>query len=94
MRNTVCLLITCLLGVIASGQDFEAIQLQQKLTQHPQQDTVRVNLLNTLAGNASVPTGQKDTIATESLALSQKLNYAIGEGYALDISWYHQIATG
>jgi hypothetical protein len=81
-------------GVVVSGQDFEAVQLQQKLTQHPQQDTVRVNLLNTLAETLRYLPAKKDTIATEALALSQKTHYAIGEGYALVYPLGTKIAAG
>ena len=58
--------------------------LKKLLDAHPQQDTVRVNLLNNLAMEIRrVDRKQMPAITEQALALSQQLKYQKGEGFAL-----------
>src|SRR6476661_2795572 len=83
MKITILTLLVCSLALSVSGQDLETQRLRQDVMQHPQQDTVRVNLLNTLAKVNSIQADEQKKLATEALAISQKTHYVIGEGYAL-----------
>lgn len=67
----------------ASGQEKLIGKLEQQLKIHPQADTFRVNRLNLLCELPSISTGKQDTLSSEALALSQKLNYYDGEVFAL-----------
>lgn len=58
--------------------------LRRLLDAHPQQDTVRVTLLNKLATELRrIDRKQMQTFTEEALKLSQQLKYQKGEGYAL-----------
>src|SRR5579862_7962873 len=70
----------CLLQTRA--QDSEIQKLQQQLKEHSQPDTFRVNRLNQLC-LLSISAGLTDTLSNEALSISRKINYAVGEGYAL-----------
>ena len=76
------LLLICS-SLYAFGQEQKIKLLQQQLMHHPQADTFRVNRLNELGMITSLPSGKVDTLATEALAISRKLGYSEGEGYAL-----------
>ncbi len=78
---TVISLLVVVLQVL--GQDAQVEKLKQQIKQHPQQDTFRVNHLNLLAKSTTIAAGQLDTLANEALSISQKINYAVGEGYSL-----------
>src|SRR5258705_7549928 len=58
--------------------------LKNLLNTHPQEDTIRVNLLNNLVPEIRrFDRAQTPPFVEEALQLAQKLNYAKGEGYAL-----------
>jgi signal transduction histidine kinase len=85
MRKKLTLLILTFLvinGLLAQTPALDS--LNKLLAQHPQQDTVRVNLLNSLIrevrrfDRTKVP-----PFVDESLKLSQKLHYQKGEAYAV-----------
>lgn len=67
----------------SNGQELVIRKLRQQLKEHPQADTFRVNRLNKLALTGSLSTAQIDTLANEALLISRKINYQLGEGYAL-----------
>ncbi|WP_426670355.1 tetratricopeptide repeat-containing sensor histidine kinase [Mucilaginibacter sp. McL0603] len=78
----VCLaLIICF--VKAYGQEREIKKLELELKNHPQQDTFRVNRLNRLGQFNSLPNAKIDSLATEALMISRRINYPVGEGNAL-----------
>src|SRR5215203_3158651 len=61
-----------------------ADSLKQQLNAHPQEDTIKVNLLNNIAYEVrrSKP-GTADSLIKLSIELADKLNYTKGKGYAL-----------
>lgn len=79
------LLLTLLLLIFFQQgwtQDAQIETLQQQLARHTQQDSFRVNRLNELASLLLSP-GRRDSIASEALFISKKIQYPKGEGYAL-----------
>ncbi len=83
MKITIFVLFVSIIGLPALGQNLETTKLQQSIKEHPQQDTTRVNLLNTLAIDQSLQSDEIEKLSTEALTISRKTDYAIGEGYAL-----------
>lgn len=67
----------------AAGQDREVEQLKKILSQHPQQDTFRVNRLTDLVNSGELTPDETEKMAEEALTISRKTDYAVGEGYAL-----------
>lgn len=67
---------------LCCGQRLSQQQLEEILQDHPQEDTFRINKLNEigLLGNDSK---DNEKHAREALSLSRKLNYAVGQGFAL-----------
>src|SRR4026208_1285470 len=58
--------------------------LRNLLNAHPQEDTIRVNLLNNYVQELRrIDRAQAPPFVEEALQLAQKLNYAKGEGRAL-----------
>ncbi|HEY4197807.1 MAG TPA: tetratricopeptide repeat protein [Mucilaginibacter sp.] len=74
-------LVTCFIH--SNGQELLIKNLRQQLKEHPQADTFRVNRLNKLALTGSLSATQIDSFANEALLISRKINYPLGEGYAL-----------
>lgn len=65
------------------AQSFEIENLRKEIKDHPQQDTFRVNRLNALCFTLPrIEASEMEQSANEALLISQKLNYAVGEGYA------------
>ena len=83
MRKIIFILFAWMLVIHVYGQDQEVIKLQQQINQHSQQDTFRVNRLNDLAALISLTVQQRDSIANEALAISEKINYQRGIMQAL-----------
>src|SRR6187431_2529255 len=86
MRNRLILLI--ITSMIASNLLFaqNAIldSLKALINNHPQQDTARVNLMNTVALEIRrIDRKQMIPYAEEALQLAKKLNYDRGEGRAI-----------
>ena len=72
--------------VTCFGQERLIKQLEQKIKDHPQPDTFRVNRLNELAqltASSLAPLKETDSLNAEALRISQKINYLRGEGLAL-----------
>ena len=83
MKKVLVFLLLAACFVRAPAQEQDIKRLEQQLKTHTQQDTFRVNRLNELAGITSLSLGRQDTVGTEALALSQKLNYPEGKVLAL-----------
>ena len=83
MRKIFVFLLLTACFVKASAQEQDIKRLDQQLKEHPRQDTFRVNRLNELASISSLSIGKIDSLGTEALSVSRKLNYAEGEVYAL-----------
>ncbi len=75
---------------IAQAPDIE--KLRRAVTEHPQQDTVRVNRLNVLAIESRKNTpAESYSSAIEALELARQLNYTYGEGIAtLTLGFYYR----
>jgi len=72
--------------LVGYGQERQIRQLEQKIKDHPQPDTFRVNRLNELAqltASSLVPRKETESLNEEALRISQKINYLPGEGLAL-----------
>lgn len=67
----------------AFGQDLKDKALLLQLKQHPKSDTFKVNRLNELVANNNLPVKQLDSFNNESLSISRKIKYGVGEGNAL-----------
>ena len=86
MRKKLVLLI--IIATTASNylfaQSAATDSLKKLLVAHPQQDTVRVNLLNNLGMEIRrFDRKQMETLTVEALKLAQQLKYQRGEGFAL-----------
>jgi signal transduction histidine kinase len=81
------LILICFLR--ASAQDASNLKLRQQVKDHTQADTFRVNRLNQLAKLnsssevSSVSLNERDGMAKEAYAIAKKINYPLGEAYAL-----------
>ena len=86
MRKIICLLLYLCFLYSASAQSHDADSLKKLLTAHPQQDTLRVQLLNNLAREFSRNNPKRaDSLLDVSLALSSHLNDLRGKGFALAV---------
>jgi len=83
MRFTLLLFSVLFSGLSATAQDIEIDNLQTQISNHPQQDTFRVNRLNELGRSFMLAPNLREDAANEALTISRKINYAEGEGYAL-----------
>src|SRR6187401_2292307 len=83
--RTFTLLVACLItlnGLMAQSALIDS--LKNLLEKHPQQDTVRVNLLNDLAIEyRRFDKSKAPAIVEEALQVARKIDYAKGEGFAL-----------
>jgi len=78
------MLLTSACCFCMNAQNSTIDSLKNILNLHPQQDTVRVNLLNGLALEIRrFDRSKAAPYANEALVLAQKLNYHRGEGYGL-----------
>jgi signal transduction histidine kinase len=66
-----------------NAQSTITAKMLDAISEHPQQDTFRVNLLNGFSGSGSATISQVKKFAGEALFISQKIGYTKGEGYAL-----------
>ena len=84
-KRLIGLITTCTLSCnLLFGQNPAIDSLKNKLSRHMQQDTARVNLLNTLALEIRrMDRKQMIPYTEEALQLSTKLNYEKGEGRAM-----------
>src|SRR4051812_44600212 len=84
MRNTIVLACYLLLAVPATSQSFEIEKIKDEINNHPQEDTFRVNRLNEFGKSIEgLPISEREKVANEALAISRKIKYTLGEGYAL-----------
>jgi two-component system NtrC family sensor kinase len=67
----------------ATAQDIEIDKIKIQISNHPQQDTFRVNRLNELGRSFGLVSNLREDAANEAVMISRKINYAEGEGYAL-----------
>ncbi|WP_317126688.1 histidine kinase dimerization/phospho-acceptor domain-containing protein, partial [Algoriphagus antarcticus] len=67
----------------ATAQDIVIDKLKTQISNHPKQDTFRVNRLNELGRSYGLASDLKEDAANEAITISRKINYAEGEGYAL-----------
>lgn len=65
------------------AQSLEIDRIKNELKTHAEQDTFRVNRLNLLAFNLSLPAEEREKFAAEAIAISDKINYDTGKGKAL-----------
>ena len=83
--RTLTLLVASLIslnGVLAQSALIDS--LKNLLEKHPQQDTVRVNLLNDLATEyRRFDKSKMPAVVEEALQIARKIDYAKGEGFAL-----------
>lgn len=83
MRKIISTALLLAAFFFVSAQDKETEQLRQQISAHTAQDTFRVNRLNRLAYSGNVPLAETEKLAEEALAISRKLGYLDGEGFAL-----------
>src|SRR5258705_1120014 len=83
MKLILFLTVLLCLNVPVGAQGLRSEKIKKELSQHPQQDTFRVNRLNDLVLVVDMPPGEIQKLAEEALIISRKLNYVPGEGYAL-----------
>jgi two-component system NtrC family sensor kinase len=83
MRKRLLLVLLALYHLPSSGQIQQIKKLRQQISEHKQADTFRVNRLVDLSVIAPLTVEQRDSNATESLAISRKLNYQEGIVYSL-----------
>jgi len=67
----------------ANAQEKTIQQLKRELSEHPQQDTFRVNRLLLLSLFSFQPLTERINFTEEALSISQAINYLPGQGYAL-----------
>ena len=67
----------------ANAQEKTIQQLKRELSEHPQQDTFRVNRLLLLSLFSFQPLTERIKFTEEALSISQAINYLPGQGYAL-----------
>ncbi|MEP7164665.1 MAG: ATP-binding protein [Ferruginibacter sp.] len=78
MKNNFLLSLLLALSIHATPQDPAGEKIKQELAAHPQQDSFRVNRLLEM-----VYFSKDENYYLEALNISRKINYAIGEAYAL-----------
>jgi tetratricopeptide (TPR) repeat protein len=89
MKKTPLILLILAWVMQATAQDKNELQLAKELEKHPQQDTFRVNRLIDQAMSFYLLADERQKKTEEALSISRKINYPIGEGYALaDMAMY------
>ena len=76
------------------AQDDNFKQLRKEVETHLQQDTIRVNRLIDLSISPLLPFDERRKIAGEAFAISQKISYAAGQGYALATIGFYETLRG
>src|SRR5665213_2481786 len=72
-----------LTAISATAQTINANKTRQLLLHHLEQDTFRVNRLIDLTNTLSAGEDEKNSSASEALAISGKINYPLGQTLAL-----------
>lgn len=76
MKNSICLVILLFYWIGALGQQKYLDSLLRQLEGHPQEDTIKVNLLNEISYTYSDIDPEKGiSIAKEAISLAEKLRY-------------------
>src|SRR5215831_7266298 len=89
------LLLLFLAGLIqATGQDKTVAQLRKELENHPQPDVFRADKLIDLAFNGFFSYDERKKFGEEALFVSRKINYTLGEAYALTSIGYYKSIDG
>src|SRR5688572_3909909 len=89
MKKTPLLFLMLVWVIQATAQDKNVLQLKKELEKHPEQDTFRVNRLIEHALYLYLPAKERQQKTEEALSISRKINYPLGEGYALaDMATY------
>ena len=84
MRKMPLLILLFLVSFIqATSQDKTITQLKRELDNHPQQDKVRVDMLNNYTFNLLSPVEGRKKLLEEVLFISKKINYKWAEAFAL-----------
>src|SRR6185369_8861238 len=78
----------------ATGQYKTVAQLQKELENHPQQDIFRADKLIDLSFNVFFSYNERTRFGEEALSISQKINYTLGEAYALTSIGYYKSIDG
>ncbi len=88
MRKLFLFLSFLTVTLFAAAQNFQIDQQKKELDSHKQQDTIRVNLLNELAFDLGSEPGERKKYADEALAISRKIKYVNGQGFAFSLLAY------
>ncbi len=83
MKKTTLFLLLSTWLFTAMAQERTIPQLKKELNKHPQQDTVRVNMLLDLSSYSFQSLDERTKFGEEALAISKAIHYPLGEGYAL-----------
>ena len=94
MKFTLLAFTILLTAFSATAQDKEIDKIKTEISNHPQQDTFRVNRLNDLGSIRGLSAKTGEEAGNEALVISRKLNYVEGEGYALANLGYAYRALG
>ncbi|MEO6135351.1 MAG: tetratricopeptide repeat protein, partial [Ginsengibacter sp.] len=88
MRKLFLFLSFLAVTLVAAAQNFQIDKLKKELDSHKQQDTIRVNLLNELAYDLGSEPEERKKYADEALAISRKIKYVKGQGFAFSLLAY------
>ena len=89
MKKTPLIFLVLAWVIQSTAQDKNELQLAKELEKHPEQDTFRVNRLIDQAMSFYLPAAERQKKTEEALSISRKINYPLGEGYALaDMAMY------
>src|SRR5215203_5402762 len=84
MKKSVYSFLLLLVSLSAVGQNKKLDSLYTQLSNHKQQDTIRVQLLNSICHYEYTSDNEKNKVhANEAFQLAKKLKYKAGMGTAL-----------
>lgn len=86
MKKVLLFLTFFAITLLAAAQNPIIDKLKKELEGHPQQDTIRVNLLNDLAAQSFLNLKERKEYAEEALAISRKAETKDGEGSEFKIT--------
>lgn len=95
MRKFLSLLALLIWAIQSTAQtEKTGEQIKKELSEHPQQDTFRVNRLIESLFGSDIPREERKIIAAEALTISRKIGYLQGECAALANLGYLQVLLG
>ena len=94
MKRLLLLFILVTAAVVVEAQTTITEQLLQKVNEHPQGDTIRVNRIIDMLRWLSLPYSQQQQFSEEALSISKNLGYAKGAGYSLSYLGYIEFIFG